>query len=139
VNTRLILIVIILFPALTTAQIPDVQIPGKVKQYFEMNRLGPKLISAEIVNNHQSGRTLKLKIIARRSKSGKDLGFAFAAAAAVANRADKPIVLFIVEMDINYKDLETTVAIAPANCTIDAIILKNCDMDKWWKDCMQFP
>ena len=104
-----------------------------------MNRLGPELISAEIINHHQSGRTLKIKIVARRSMSGKDLIFAFAAAAAVANFAEKPIELLWVDMDVNFKGSETTMAIAPANCTIDAIIMKNCETEKWWQDCLQFP
>ena len=130
---------LILLPLLIVAKIPDTQIPHNIKRYFEMNRLGPELISAEIINHHQSGRTLKIKIIARRSMSGKDLIFAFAAAAAVANFAEKPIELLWVDMDVNFKGSETTMAIAPANCTIDAIILKNCETEKWWQDCLQFP
>lgn len=85
------------------------------------------------------GRTIKLKIIARRTQSGQDLLFAFAAAAAVANLAEHDIELLWVEMDINFKELETTMALAPANCTIEAIILGNCKTEKWWNDCLQFP
>jgi len=137
--SRFLLLNLILLPVLITAQISDTQIPHSVKTYFEMNRLGPELISAEVVNHHQSGRTLIIKIVARRNMSGKDLIFAFAAAAAVANFAAKPIDLLWVEMDINFKGSETTLALAPANCTIDAIILKNCETEKWWQDCLQFP
>ncbi len=133
------LILFVLIPLLGIAKIPDPQISSNVDKYFSRNRLGPTLISAEIVSNYESGRTLKIKIIARRNKSGKDLGFAFAAAAAVANLADNPIDLLWVEMDINFKDLETTMAIAPANCTIDAIIMGNVEYEKWWNDCLQFP
>lgn len=136
---RNLLFISIVFPVLSMAQISDTQIPSKVQQYFKMNRKGPTLVSTEVVNNHQSGRTIKLKIVANRNSKGKDLAFAFAAAAAVINRADKPFELIWVEMDINFKDLETTMVIAPAMCTIDAIILKNVDTDKWWEDCLQFP
>lgn len=104
-----------------------------------MNRKGPELVSAEVFNHHQSGRTIKLKIVATRNNSGKDLAFAFAAAAAIANMADRPIELIWVEMDINFKGSETTMALAPANCTIDALIFGNCETEKWWEDCLQFP
>lgn len=136
---RLLLLSIFLLPHLVFAKIPDTKIPQSIQTYFSQNRLGPELVSAEVFNHHQSGRTLKLKIIARRNMSGKDLAFAFAAAAAVAHYADKPVELLWVEMDINFKDSETTVAIAPANCTIDAIIFGNVPTEKWWEDCMRIP
>ena len=138
-NLRPTILAFFLLPMLLVAQIPDTQIPQSIQSYFKMNRLGPELVSAEVFNHHQSGRTIKLKIVANRNKSGKDLAFAFAAAAAVANFADRPIELLWVEMDINFKGSETTLALAPANCTIDALILGNCETAKWWKDCLQFP
>ena len=138
-NMRQLLLCILMFPMLLSAQIPDVKIPSTIEKYFHMNRKGPELVSAEVFNHHQSGRTIKLKIIASHSNSGKDLAFAFAAAAAIANMADRPIELLWVVMDVNFKGSETTVALAPANCTIDAIILKNTETEKWWKDCLQFP
>ncbi|MCF7825581.1 MAG: hypothetical protein K9M55_00030 [Candidatus Marinimicrobia bacterium] len=138
-NSRGLLTIIILFPVLVLAQIPDVKIPSTVEKYFQMCRTGPDLVSVEVVNHHQSGRTLKIKIIARRNQSGKDLAFAFAAAAAVANMADRPFELLWVEMDVNFKGSETTLALAPANCTIDALIFGNCETEKWWQDCLQFP
>ncbi len=138
-NLRPTILAFFLLPMLLVAQIPDTQIPQSIQSYFKMNRLGPELVSAEVFNHHQSGRTIKLKIVASRNKSGKDLAFAFAAAAAVANFADRPIELLWVEMDINFKGSETTLALAPANCTIDALILGNCKTEKWWKDCLQFP
>lgn len=134
---RQVIIGLVLLPVITLAEIPDIQIPHSVRTYFVRNRLGPELVSTEVINHHQSGRILKLKIIVSRNKSGRDLGFAFAAAAAVANLAKDPFELLWVEMDINFKDSETTDAIAPANCTIDAIILKNQETEKWWKDCLQ--
>jgi len=136
---RIFLLSIFLLPVLGTAKIADARIPQSVEAFFQQNRLGPELISVEVFNHYQSGRTLKLKIIARRNMSGKDMVFAFAAAAAVAHYADKPIELLWVDMSINFKGAETTTAIAPANCTIDAIILKNIETEKWWEDCMQIP
>lgn len=136
---RSIWFILLLLPILTIAKISDAQIPSNIAKYFQYNRLGPELVSAEVVNHHQSGRTIKLKIIARRNSSAKDLAFAFAAAAAMAHYADRPIELLWVEMDINFKDSETTMAIAPANCTIDAIILKNTETEEWWENCMQIP
>ncbi|NQT63250.1 MAG: hypothetical protein HQ556_09870 [Candidatus Marinimicrobia bacterium] len=138
-SIRYIFIGLVFFPLFLEAQISDVRIPSSIEKYFQMNRKGPELVSAEVFDHHQSGRTLKLKIVATRNNSGKDLAFAFAAAAAIANMADRPVELLWVEMDINFKDSETTVALAPANCTIDAIILKNTETEKWWKDCLQFP
>jgi len=141
-NSRYLLFVLFmlfLFPGLVEAQIPDVKIPSSLEKYFQMNRKGPELVSAEVFNHHQSGRTIKLKIVATRNNSGQDLAFAFAAAAAIANMADRPIELIWVEMDINFKGSETTMALAPANCTIDALILGNCETEEWWKDCLQFP
>ncbi len=138
-NLRPTIFALLLFPVLLGAQISDTQIPQSIQRYFKMNRLGPELVNVEVLNHYQSGRTIKLQIIANRNKSGKDLAFAFAAAAAIANFAEKPIELLWVEMDVNFRDSESTMAIAPAKCTIDAIILKNTEMDSWWTDCLQFP
>jgi len=138
-NFRHLFFSLFFFPLILGAQIPDVRIPSCVGKYFEMNRLGPELVSVEVVNHHQSGRTLKINIVGRRNQSGKDLAFAFAAAAAVANMADRSFELLWVEMDINFKGSETTLALAPANCTIDALIFGNCETEKWWQDCLQFP
>ena len=124
---------------LLEAKISDTQIPATIETYFQMNRLGPELISTEVLNHRQSGRAIKINIIASRNKSARDLAFTFAAAAAVANMAERPFELLWVEMDINFKDSETTMALAPANCTIDALIFGNCETEKWWKDCLQFP
>jgi hypothetical protein len=131
---------LIALPIMLSAHtIPDAQIAQSVRDYFSRFRTGPELISVELVNHHQTGRTLKLRIIANRNTSGKDLAFAFAAAAAVANQAVKPLELFWVEMDINFKGSETTLALAPVNCTVDALIFGNCETEQWWKDCLQFP
>lgn len=138
-SLRFFFIVLACIPLFLEAQIPDVKIPYNIEKYFQMNRQGPELVSAEVFNHHQSGRTIKLKIVASRNNSGKDLAFAFAAAAAIANLADRPLELIWVEMDVNMKGLETTLALAPVNCTIDAIILKNCETEQWWSDCLQFP
>lgn len=138
-SIRLLLFCSFLLPQLVFAKISDAKIPYNIQTYFQRNRLGPELVSAEVFNHNLSGRTLKLKIIARRNLSGRDLAFAFAAAAAVAYHADKPIELLWVEMDINFKDSETTLAFAPANCTIDAIIFGNVETEKWWEDCLEIP
>ncbi len=124
---------------LSARQIPDAQLAQNVMEYFVRFRTGPELVSVDLVNNHQSGRTLKIRIVANRNTSGKDMAFAFAAAAAVANQAVNPLDLFIVEMDINFKGSETTLALAPVNCTIDALIFGNTETENWWKDCLQFP
>jgi len=137
-NLRYFLLSFFFVPLISTAQISDLKIPESVQRYFQMNRLGPELISVDIIDNHESGRTIKLKIIANRNKSGKDLGFAFAAAAAIANHADRPIEVIWVDMIMNFKDSEMTMAVAPVDCTIDAIILKNTETKKWWQDCLQF-
>ena len=134
-----ILFILFIFTTLLEAQIHDVTIPASIEKYFQMNRTGPELVSAEVFNHHQSGRTIKLKIVATRNSSGDDLAFAFAAAAAVANMAQRPIELLWVEMDINFKGSETTMALAPVNCSIDALILGNTETERWWEDCLQFP
>ncbi|MBT4130947.1 MAG: hypothetical protein HOG76_06615 [Candidatus Marinimicrobia bacterium] len=128
-----------MFPFLLSAQIQDVKIRSCIEQYFKLNRAGPELVCIDMFDHPEFGCTIKIKILARRTQSGQDLLFAFAAAAAVANLAEHHIDLLWVEMDINFKELETTMALAPADCTIDAIILGNCKTEKWWNDCLQFP
>ncbi|NQV15395.1 hypothetical protein HQ531_08050 [bacterium] len=128
-----------LFTSIAIAQIHDLRIPSSTEQYFRLNRKGPTLVSSEIIDSDGSGRTLKLHIIARRHCMSFDLGFAFAAAAAVANLAARPIDKLWVQMDINYKDIETTIATAQAYCTIDAMIMGNCELTKWWDNCLKFP
>lgn len=138
-NSIKLIFSLILLPLFLLGQIPDVKIPQTVKTYFEMNRVGPELVSVDVVYDRQSGRILKLNIVARRNQGSKDLAFAFASAAAVANFAERKFDLLWVEMDVNFKDSETTLALAPANCSIDALILGKTETDKWWKDCLQFP
>lgn len=133
------LVLLVLLPLCLEAKVADARVPATIQSYFQMTRTGPELISTEVLNHHQSGRTIKIKIVATRNKSAKDLAFAFAAAAAVANMAERPFELLWVEMDINFKGSETTVALAPVNCSIDALILGNTKTERWWEDCLQIP
>ena len=126
-----------MFPLLLSAQIADENIPGSIAQYFRINRLGPELLSVDIFEHPQSGRVLKIRVFARRCQSEKALLFAFAAASVVANLADKEIKLFWIDVDVRFKEIETTTALAPANCTIDAIVHKN-GAEIWWQDCLVF-
>ncbi|NQV16115.1 hypothetical protein HQ531_11705 [bacterium] len=137
-NVRLV-IILVLFPVILQAKISDPQISATVEKYFAWSRGEPTLISADIVQDYIYGRTLKIIIIANRNTKEQDLGFAFATAATVANIAATPFDMLWVEMDIHFKNSETTIAIAPAECSIDAMILKNCDFDDWWNGCLQFP
>ncbi|MBC8193273.1 MAG: hypothetical protein ISR87_13190 [Candidatus Marinimicrobia bacterium] len=91
----------------------------------------------DVFEHPKSGRVLKIKVTARRTQGEKDLVFALAAASAVANLAEKNIELFWIEMDIRYKKVEITTALAPAKCTIDAIIYKE-GTESWWDDCLEF-
>ncbi len=136
-NKCITLILGLMVSTITMAQIADPQIPASIEKYFNRYRIGPTLISADVSNNFKHGRVLRLKILANRNSRTADLGFAFATAAAIANRAEIPIETLIVEMNITYKGSETTYAMAPADCSIDAIILKNVDYDDWWNDCFQ--
>lgn len=138
-NFHKLILLSLLLPLATYAKISDAKISESIETFFQRNRLGPELVSAEVMNHFESGRTIKVKIIARRNQSEKDLVFAFAAAAAVAHYADRPIEMLWVDMDINFKDSESVRAIAPANCTIAAIILKEWETERWWEDCMQIP
>jgi len=125
------------FPILLAAQISDDKIPRTVAQYFHLNRLGPQLVSVDIFEHPQSGRVLKVTVLARRTQAVRDLVFTFSAAAAVANLAEEDIELLWVEMEIKFKELETTTALAPAACTMDAII-NNRGVGNWWQDCLEF-
>ncbi len=122
-----------------SAHLQDVKVPICIGQYFKLNRGAPELVSVDVFEHPELGRTLRVRIIGRRNQTGKDLAFAFAAAAAVANMSEEGFDLFWVEMDINIKDSETTMALAPAECTIDALIMGNCELEKWWENCLQFP
>ncbi len=120
------------------AQIQDHHIASTVEKYFVRNRTGPTLISAEIIDDFIYGKTLKIKIRGHRNSENADLGFTFGAAAAVANHASNPIEMLWVEMDVRYKTLETTIAVAPAKCSIEGIVTKTRTFDSWWKDCLEF-
>jgi len=138
-NLNKLIFLMILLPLGAFAKFSDLQVSENVEKFFARNRLGPELVSAELVNHPQSGRTIRLRIIARRNQSDKDLVFAFAAAAAVAHYAERPVDLLWVDMDINFKDSESIRAIAPANCTISALIMKEWETERWWEDCLQIP
>jgi len=135
---RSIFLNLILFPMLILGQIQDAQLAMSVEKYFNMNHSDPSLVSAEITNDFIHGRTLIIKIIGDRNSKQEDLTFAFAVGAAVANRAVIPIEMIWVEVDVRYKGLETSVAIAPVGCCVDAMVDGGCDLKTWWKDCLQF-
>lgn len=126
-----------LFPLFIHAQIQDNHIPGTVEKYFNRNRTSPTIMSTEIIDDYIHGRTLKIKIRGHRNSENADLGFAFGAAAAVANHALNPISTIWVEMDVRYKNTETTIAVAPADCSIEAIVTKTRTYDTWWEDCLE--
>ncbi|MBC8376434.1 MAG: hypothetical protein H8E26_10345 [FCB group bacterium] len=135
---RLCFLALILIPQVLNAQIPDVKIPYSIKQYFKLNRVSPELVCVDLFDHPETGRTIRVKIVSRRNETAKDLAIAFAAAAAVANMAEPDIELLWVEMEVNFKDNEITMALAPAKCTIDALII-NCETERWWQDCLEFP
>ena len=137
-NGHLFLIMVLL-PLLLTAHLQDVKILHCVGQYFVLNRGGPELVSVDVFEHPELGRTLKIKIVGRRTQTGKDLAYAFTALAAVANLCEQGFDLLWVEMDEQFKGEGPTMALAPANCTIDALIFGTCDKTKWWNDCLQFP
>ncbi|NQV49154.1 MAG: hypothetical protein HQ507_01555 [Candidatus Marinimicrobia bacterium] len=137
-KARLILIILVLIPLQIISQIPDGQISRNVEKYFSMNHSDPALVSAEISNDFIHGRTLTIKIIGNRNTKQKDLAFAFAVGSAVANFAAKPIEMLCVQVDVRYKGLETSVAIAPVACSVEAMVLGETDFETWWKDCLQF-
>ncbi len=126
-----------LLPILLSAQIQDQYIASTVEKYFARNRTAPTIISAEIVDDIMYGRTLKIRIQGHRNSENEDLGFAFGAAAAVANQASNQLDALWIEMDVRYKVWETTVAVAPAPCSIEAIVLKTRSFGAWWEDCLE--
>ena len=127
----------LILPLFVSAQISDENIPNSIDQYFRINRLGPELLSVDVFEHPKSGRVLRIRVLGRRSQSEKDMVFAFTAASAVANLAEKEIELIWVDVEIRFKEIETTTALAPAKCTIDAIILQK-GADTWWQDCLEF-
>lgn len=123
---------------LLSAQSEDVKIPHCIGQYFRLNRGGPELLDVEIFEHPELGHTIKVKINGRRNRAAQDLAYAFTSAAAVANLAGH-IEMLWVEMDINFKDMETTQALADVDCSIDALILGDCNTKKFWENCVRFP
>jgi len=134
---RPVLVVILLVPVFTLAQIPQSKVCGSVAQYFRLNRLAPELLDVNVFEHPTEGRTMRIRIAARRSQSRRDIGLAFSAAAAVANCSEKQFDLLWVEMVITYKDKENSSFIAPAYCTINALINQEITMEQWWEDCVQ--
>ena len=120
-----------------SAQIQDRYIGSTVEKYFARNRTAPTIISAEVVDDIMYGRTLKIRILGHRNSENEDLGFAFGAAAAVANQASNQFDALWIEMDVRYKAVETTVAVAPALCSIEAIVHKTRSFGTWWEDCLE--
>jgi len=123
---------IILIPLVVQAQIQDMHVSGTVEKYFDRNRTSPVLMSAEVVDDYIYGRTLKISIRGRRNRENEDIGFAFGAASAIASKATTPFETLWVEMDVRYKTIETTIAVAPAPCSIDAIVRKTKSFGSWW-------
>jgi len=128
----------LLIPVLNYGQINDSQISRTVEKYFARSRTAPTLISADVVDDIMYGRTLKIRISGHRNRENDELGFAFGAAAAVANRASSKFDQIWVEMDVRYKETETTIASAPAQCSIDCIVTKVQVYEYWWENCLEF-
>ncbi len=128
---------LISLPVLVFAQIQDRHIASTVEKYFARNRTAPTIISAEVVDDILYGRTLKIRIQGHRNSENEDMGFAFGAAAAVANQATNTFEALWVEMDVRYKEVETTVAVAPALCSIEAIVHKSRSFGEWWENCLE--
>lgn len=133
-----LIFVSILFPLLVQAQIQDRYISSTVEKYFNRTRTAPTLMSVELVNDFMYGRTLKVHIIGHRNSENEDIGFAFGAAAAIASQVTTPFESLWVEMDVRYKDTETTIAVAPATCSVDAIVRKSKSFGSWWENCLTF-
>lgn len=134
---RCLLPILILLPVLLKAQIPNEQVPAHVAKYFNWNRLAPELVSTDLFVHPEVGYVLKVKINARRTSGVEDLIYAFTAAAAVANLARSEIELLWVEMCVQYKEIETTMAVARADCSIEAIIFQSIGPEIWWVDCLE--
>lgn len=131
-------LLLLFIPLTLPAQIHDRHIAGTVEKYFARNRTAPAIISSEVVDDFLYGRTLKIRIRGNRNSENEDLGFAFGAAAAVANQATTPLDMLWVEMDVRYKAIETTVAVAPADCSVEAIVKKTKTFGDWWENCLEF-
>ena len=133
----LLLTLLFFLPVLAFAQYSDQQVGGVVEAYFNRNRTAPPLIRTELVNDAFYGRTLRIKIQGNRNSMNDDLGFAFGAAAAVAAKTGKPVETLWVEMDVRYKEIETTIAVAAADCSIEAIVNKSRSFGDWWDRCLE--
>jgi len=131
-------LLLLFLPLILSAQIQDRHIARTVEKYFARNRTAPAIISAEVVDDYLYGRTLKIRIRGNRNSENEDIGFAFGAAAAVANQATSPLDMLWVEMDVRYKAIETTVAVAPAECSVEAIVRKSRSFGDWWEHCLEF-
>lgn len=125
-----------LLPVLLIAQIPDEKVAACVTRYFEWNRLAPELISADLFVHPEIGYVLKLKIKGRRTQHVADLIYGFRAGAAVANCARSNIRLLWIELDVPYKEIETTIATAEADCSIAAFINESIGYEVWWIECL---
>ncbi len=136
-NLKWMTILTLLIPICLSAQIHDRHLSSTVEKYFARNRTAPTIISTDVVDDFMYGRTLKIRIRGHRNSENEDLGFAFGAAAAVANQASTPLETLWVEMDVRYKRLETTTAVAPADCSIDAIVKKSKSFSEWWEACLE--
>jgi len=134
---RLLLILVMLMPTILWGQYHDRQIPGIVETYFQRNRTAPTLLRVEVTEDAFYGRTLRVKIQGNRNTRDADLGFAFGAAAAIANYANDPIASIWVEMNLVYKEVETVIAVAPAPCSIDAIVRHSRTFEDWWDNCLE--
>lgn len=127
-----------LIPVLLSAQIQDRHVASTVEKYFARNRTAPAIISADVVDDFLYGRTLKIHIQGQRNSENEDLGFAFGAAAAVAAKAATDFEHLWIEMDVRYKAVETTIAVAPAPCSIESIVHKTRSFGEWWETCLEF-
>lgn len=138
IKSRYLFFLICLFPLLLSAQFQDLQIPHCIGQYFRLNRGGPELLDVNIFEHPELGHTIRIRIVGRRNRSSQDLAYAFTSAAAVANLHGH-IEMLWVEMAITYKDTEITQALAQADCTIDALIRGNYEIQEWLNKCLEFP
>lgn len=136
-HLKYLLPIFLLIPFVLSGQIQDRHVVSTVEKYFARNRSAPTIISAEVVNDFLYGRTLKIRIHGHRNSENEDLGFGFGAAAAVANQATNTFEALWVEMDVRYKEVETTIAVAPAQCSIEAIVLKSRSFGDWWENCLE--
>jgi hypothetical protein len=137
-RSMLLLTVFLLLPVLVEARISDRYLGPTVEKYFARDRTAPTLLSVEVIDDFLYGRTLKIRMRGHRNQENTAFGFAFGAAASVANQADIPIETIWVELDVRYKYVETSIAVAPADCSIEAIVKKQRSFGFWWKNCLEF-